>query len=102
MAIVVRALKIMSEAPGSTRFDPVPLSSEEQSRFVAGKNFYQNGAQWIDADAQKLPEAKRVRVQFNSPEYYDLIAKNPKALAWFSVGKNVQLLLNGTVYDVFE
>lgn len=25
----------MSEAPGSTRFDPVPLSSEEQSRFVA-------------------------------------------------------------------
>jgi RNA polymerase sigma-70 factor (ECF subfamily) len=36
MAIVVRALEIrMSEAPGSTRFDPVPLSSEEQSRFVA-------------------------------------------------------------------
>ncbi len=25
----------MSEAPGSTRFDPVPLPSEEQSRFVA-------------------------------------------------------------------
>jgi RNA polymerase sigma-70 factor (ECF subfamily) len=26
----------MSEVPGSTRYDPVPLSSEEQSRFVAG------------------------------------------------------------------
>ena len=25
----------MSEAPGSTRFDPIPLSSEEQSRFMA-------------------------------------------------------------------
>ena len=36
MATVVRALEIrMSEAPGSTRFDPIPLSSEEQSRFVA-------------------------------------------------------------------
>src|ERR1700730_5876887 len=36
MAIVLRALEIrMSEAPGSTRFDPVPLSSEEQGRFVA-------------------------------------------------------------------
>jgi RNA polymerase sigma-70 factor (ECF subfamily) len=36
MAIVVRALEIrMSEAPGSTRFDPIPLSSEEQSRFMA-------------------------------------------------------------------
>jgi RNA polymerase sigma-70 factor, ECF subfamily len=36
MATVVRALDIqMSEAPGSTRFDPIPLSSEEQNRFVA-------------------------------------------------------------------
>jgi RNA polymerase sigma-70 factor (ECF subfamily) len=25
----------MSEVPGSTRFDPIPLSSEEQGRFVA-------------------------------------------------------------------
>src|SRR5580692_9734912 len=33
MAIVVEIR--MSEAPGSTRFDPVPLSSEEQGRFVA-------------------------------------------------------------------
>ena len=74
----------------------------QQSRFVAGKNFYQNGAQWIDADAQKLPDAKRVRVQFNSPEYFDLVAKNPQALSWFSVGQNLQLLLNGTIYDVVE
>src|SRR5271156_2718280 len=36
MATVFRAIEIrMSEAPGSTRFDPVPLSSEEQGRFVA-------------------------------------------------------------------
>ncbi len=74
----------------------------EQSRFVAGKNFYQNGAQWVDADAQKLPDAKRVRVQFNSPEYFDLLAKNPQALSWFAVGQNLQLLLNGTIYDVVE
>jgi RNA polymerase sigma-70 factor, ECF subfamily len=36
MVTASRAIEIrMSEAPGSTRFDPVPLSSEEQSRFVA-------------------------------------------------------------------
>src|SRR5258706_10160066 len=33
MAIGVRSMAM--EAPGSTRFDPVPLSSEEQNRFVA-------------------------------------------------------------------
>ena len=74
----------------------------EQSRYLAGKSFYQNGDQWIDADAQKFPEAKRVQVQFDSPEYFDLLAKNPQALVWFSVGKNVQLHLNGMIYDVAE
>jgi RNA polymerase sigma-70 factor (ECF subfamily) len=34
MAIAVFEIR-MSEAPGSTRFDPAPLSSEEQGRFVA-------------------------------------------------------------------
>jgi RNA polymerase sigma-70 factor (ECF subfamily) len=33
MAMVVEIR--MSETPGSTRFDPIPLSSEEQTRFVA-------------------------------------------------------------------
>jgi len=74
----------------------------EQSRFVGGKTFFQNEAQWVDADAQKFENAKRVRVQFGSPEYFELQKKHPKTVSWLSVGNNVQFVLAGTVYEIFE
>jgi hypothetical protein len=74
----------------------------EQSRFAGGKTFFQNQAQWVDADAQKFENAKRVRVQFGSPEYFDLQKKHPKAQAWLAMGNNVQFVLAGTVYEIYE
>jgi hypothetical protein len=74
----------------------------QQSRFVAGKTFFQNGEQWVDAEAQKKSDGKRVRVQFSSPEYFDLLAKNPSAAAWLSLGRNVQFVLGEVVYEIYE
>ena len=74
----------------------------QQSRFVAGKTFFQNQSQWIDADAQKFANAQKVRVQFGSTEYFDLQKKHPKAQSWLSVGNNVQFVLDGTVYEIYE
>ena len=74
----------------------------EQSRFVGGKTFFQNQAQWVDSDAQKFEKAKRVRVQFGSPEYFELQKRHPKAQVWLAQGRNVQFVLDGTVYEVFE
>jgi Ca-activated chloride channel family protein len=74
----------------------------EQSRFVGGKTFFQNQSQWIDADAQRFENAKRVRVQFGSAEYFELQKKHPKAQTWLAVGNNVRFVLAGTVYEVFE
>jgi hypothetical protein len=69
---------------------------------VSGRSFYQNGAQWIDAGIQKLKDPKRLRIQFNSPEYFDLIAQKPEARSWLALGQNVQFTLNGTVYEIYE
>src|SRR5213079_1386565 len=44
-------------------------SEQAQGKFVAGRNAFQNGNQWLDSEIQKRPEAKRVRIQFNSPKY---------------------------------
>ncbi len=74
----------------------------QQSRFVAGKTFFQNQAQWVDADAQKFEKAKKVRVQFASAEYFDLQKKHPKAQAWLALGNSVQFVLEGTVYEIYE
>ena len=69
---------------------------------MAGKSFFQNNQQWIDSAIQKQPNAKRVRIQFGSAEYFDLVAKQPKALPWLALGQNVQFVLDNTVYDIYE
>jgi Ca-activated chloride channel family protein len=74
----------------------------QQSQFVAGKNFFQNGNQWLDSAIQKMPDAKRVRIQFGSQDYFDLLAKQPQTAPWLALGQNVQFVWNGTVYEIYE
>jgi len=74
----------------------------QQTQFVAGKNFFQNDKQWIDSAVQKHPNAKRVRIQFGSSDYFDLMAKNSKVLPWLALGQNVQFIYNDTIYDIYE
>ena len=74
----------------------------QQTQFVAGKSFFQNEKQWIDSAVQKHPNAKQVRIQFGSAEYFDLVARHPQALPWLALGQNVQFVLDSTVYDIYE
>jgi len=74
----------------------------QQTRFVNGRNFFQNGAQWTDAEVQKQKHARRTRIQFNSPEYFELAAKNQQALPWLALGQNVQFVLGNTLYEIYE
>jgi len=73
----------------------------QQSRFVNGRAFFQNGNQWIDSNAQNNT-AKRQRVQFNSEEYFNLLTKHPEAGPWLALGQNVVLKLDDTVYEIAE
>jgi Ca-activated chloride channel family protein len=75
---------------------------EAQSRFAAGKTFFRNGDKWIDSDVQKKTNAKRVRVQFGSQEYFDLMAKQPRAKSWLALGTNVEFMVGDTIYEVTE
>ena len=72
----------------------------QRSRFVNGRAFYQNGNQWVDADAQRL--TNRRHIQFNSSEYFELLNKHPEAASWFALGQNVQVALGDTVYEISE
>jgi len=74
----------------------------QQSRFVRGRNFFQNGGQWVDAEAQKRPEARRVQVAFGGDDYFALLARHPDVAAWLSVGRNVQFLLDQTVFEIVD
>ncbi len=74
----------------------------QNSKIVRGRAFYQNGNQWIDANVQKLSNALRVQVRFNSDDYFALLAKHPHAAPWFSIGRNVQVALEDTIYEITE
>ncbi|MGA2262044.1 MAG: VIT and VWA domain-containing protein [Acidobacteriota bacterium] len=74
----------------------------QQSRYINGRNFYQNGDQWIDANVQSQAGARIIQIKFNSPEYFDLMSKHPDMPQWLSVGRNVQVVLGNTIYQIVE
>jgi Ca-activated chloride channel family protein len=77
-------------------------SYAQQTQFVSGKNFFLNGNQWLDTAVQKIPNARTVRIQFGSKEYFDLLAEHPQAAPWLALGQNVRFALDGVVYEVVE
>jgi hypothetical protein len=72
-----------------------------QTRFVGGRAFVMKTNSWIDSEIQKKTDAKRVRVQFDSAEYFDLL-KNPQITSWLALGRNVQFVLGDTIYEIYE
>ena len=79
------------------------VNYSQQGQLVAGKNFYRNTSnQWVDSLAQQFQNAKRQRIQFNSPEYFEFAAQHSKALPWLALGQNVQFVLDDTLYEIYE
>lgn len=74
----------------------------QQARSIRGRTFYLNGDRWTDALAQDRPAAARARVAFNSDDYFALLDRHPDAAAWLALGRNVDLLLGDTVYEIGE
>jgi len=92
-----------SPTPGQALSDKERLAQySQQSRFVAGKNFFQNDRQWLDAEVQKAKNAASIRIQFASTEYFKLAREHPEALPWLALGANVQFTLRDQVYDIYE
>ena len=85
-------------APAKARTVSQPM------RFAAGKNFTQNERFWVDSAVQtaEAAKAKRNRIAFNSDAYFALMTREPKATQWLALGRNVQFVLNNTIYEIYE
>jgi Ca-activated chloride channel family protein len=73
-----------------------------QNRFVAGRNFFQNDRQWLDASVQTVAKSEPKRIQFASAEYFQLAREHPETLPWLALGQNVQFVLRERVYEIYE
>jgi hypothetical protein len=74
----------------------------EQSRFLGGKTFFQNGSAWTDSEVQKVGDSQKIRIQFASPEYFELLQKYPKSAAWLCLGNNLQFVMDGTLFEIYS
>jgi Ca-activated chloride channel family protein len=76
----------------------------QQAKVLNGRAFYQNGTTWTDATVQtemaKKPNLRQQQVQFNSDEYFALLRKHPEAAAWLSLGNEVDVVLDDTIYNI--
>ena len=78
-------------------------SSDRPSCMIHGHHFVQRGNTWVDAEVEKLPnDAKRIRVRFDSREFFELLIKHPQTLPYVATNRNVELALGDTVYVIYE
>ncbi|HMJ66169.1 MAG TPA: VWA domain-containing protein, partial [Candidatus Binatia bacterium] len=99
-------LKQIAEGQLSDKYDGIEAGKKvqlsPQNRFIEGRAFFLKTNSWIDSEVQKKLAAKRVRIQFDSPEYFTFVKNNPKATPWLALGRNVQFVLGETVYEIYE
>lgn len=104
----VEASKEIQTMANSTNLDDMQSESSEELaadiRFVQGRAVYLNQGQWLDsyvADKASRQEKFRVnRIQFNSPEYFQLLKDKPQSADFLALGNNVQFVLEDEVYWV--
>jgi hypothetical protein len=71
-----------------------------QVRVVNGRAFYQNGNIWTDAAAQAKKNLKQKNIVFNSKEYFALLKDNPAAAQWLSLGNEMDIVVDDTLYSI--
>jgi len=113
MNVPIDAVTAASAAPmGGTSYNTIQAPSNDantrvvqytqRAKYIAGRAFFQNGNQWIDNNVSKQNSGQSVRIKFGSDDYFNLIAQNPEARPWLALGQNVKLVLNNTVYDIYD
>ncbi len=69
---------------------------------VRGRRFILRGSQWVDEVVETMPEARHIRVRFDSPEFFQLLAKRPELVANIGSARHVQVALGDTIYEIYE
>jgi len=81
----------------------VAHSMEEQSRFTGGRTFFRHGDKWIDSQVQKQnTQTRRVRIEFGSKDYFDLMTRRAEVKSWLALGSKVEFMLGDTIYEIVE
>jgi Ca-activated chloride channel family protein len=79
------------------------ISFEQQAtRTIAGKTFFQNEDAWIDSLVPEQKDRAVKRLKFGSKEYFELLNQGANTAKWLSVAVNMQIVINGTLYEIIS
>lgn len=78
----------------------VVIKNSMQNQFVANKNFINQDNIWVDAEYEDDKKLPVVNFKFASDEYFQLVAKMPELAPYLSLGEQVTIVWQGTVYRV--
>ncbi len=74
----------------------------QQVKNVLGRAVYQQDKFWVDSELQNQTNAKKVKIKFNSDEYFKLLDKEPETAQFLALGQNVRFYYKNVFYEVFE
>ena len=74
----------------------------QQVKNILGRAVYQQDKFWIDSKLQNQNNAKKVRIQFNSDEYFNLLKDKPETSQFLALGQNVRFYYDNTFYEIYE
>ncbi|HAV64368.1 MAG TPA: trypsin [Verrucomicrobiales bacterium] len=77
-----------------------PSQLAAQSRVVGGKTFYLSETGWLDTEVQRHPDARRIKLEFGSPQYFALVKRNPAIAEWLTVGARMEFHFEDVVYEI--
>ncbi len=69
-------------------------------RIAGGRTFYLRDGVWTDADFKAGMTLPQMVIKFGSDEYFKLLKQKPRLAAFFSLGEQVVVILDGTIYRV--
>ena len=74
----------------------------EQVINIKHRPFYSNNDVWVDSKLSKMDKLNAQRIEFNTPEYFALLSKDNEVASYLALGRNVQFLHEGVVYEIYE
>ena len=74
----------------------------QQVKNISGRAVYQQDKFWVDSELQNQSNAMKVRIQFNSDEYFKLLNKEPETAQFLALGQNVRFYHKNVFYEVYE
>jgi hypothetical protein len=72
------------------------------TRNAGGKTFYQRGDEWVDGEWEFLGRPAATEIKYLSPEYFDLLAREPEVSRYFAIGSRLTVLYRGKAYRVVD